>query len=114
MKKLSRKTFFELRSRVLIDLIHSETKQQSVSDVELVQEVVQSYMKESRSIILAMISAKNDYANQIVLKLARAADKKNNRTMNVITKFDTLIADFESEAMYVFFAKNQNVEFRLK
>ena len=94
-------------------LIHSETKQQSASDVELVQEVVQSYMKEPRSIILAVISAKNDYANQIVLKLARAADKKGNRTLGVITKPDTLIAGSESEAMYVSLARNQDVEFRL-
>jgi len=94
-------------------LIHSETKQQSASDVELVQDVVQAYMKEPRSIILAVVSAKNDYANQIVLKLARAADKKGNRTLGVITKPDTLIASSESEAMYVSLARNQDVEFRL-
>jgi len=94
-------------------LIHSETKQQSASDVELVQDVVQSYMKEPRSIILAVVSAKNDYANQIVLKLARAADKKGIRTLGVITKPDTLIADSESESMYVSLARNQDVEFRL-
>ena len=94
-------------------LIHSETKKQSASDVELVQDVVQSYMRESRSIILAVVSAKNDYANQIVLKLARAADKKGNRTLGVITKPDTLVAGSESEAMYVSLAKNQDVEFRL-
>ena len=94
-------------------LIHSETKQRSASDVELVQDVVQSYMKEPRSIILAVVSAKNDYANQIVLKLARAADRKGNRTLGVITKPDTLIAGSESEAMYVSLARNQDVEFRL-
>ena len=94
-------------------LIHSETKQQSASDVELVQDVVQSYMKAPRSIILAVVSAKNDYANQIVLKLARAADKKGIRTLGVITKPDTLIAGSESEAMYVSLAKNQDVQFRL-
>ncbi|PMD34432.1 dynamin family protein [Hyaloscypha variabilis F] len=94
-------------------LIHSETKQQSASDVELVQDVVQAYMKEPRSIILAVVSAKNDYANQIVLKLARAADKRGNRTLGVITKPDTLIAGSESEAMHVSLVKNQDVEFRL-
>lgn len=94
-------------------LIHSETKQQSASDVELVQDVVQAYMKEPRSIILAVVSAKNDYANQIVLKLARAADKRGNRTLGVITKPDTLIPGSESEAMYVSLARNQDVEFRL-
>ena len=94
-------------------LIHSETKQQSASDVELVKDVVQSYMKEPRSIILAVVSAKNDYANQVVLKLARIADNKGNRTLGVITKPDTLIPDSESEAMYVSLARNQDVEFRL-
>ncbi|KAG9227968.1 P-loop containing nucleoside triphosphate hydrolase protein [Amylocarpus encephaloides] len=94
-------------------LIHSETKQQSASDVELVQDVVQDYMKEPRSIILAVVSAKNDYANQVVLKLARAADEEGNRTLGVITKPDMLVPDSESEAMYVSLAKNQDVEFRL-
>ena len=96
----------------LPELIHSETKQQSSSDVELVQDVVQFYMKELRSIILTIVSAKNDYANQIVLKLARAADKKGNRTLGVITKPDTLFGS-ESEAMYVSLAGNQDVEFCL-
>ena len=97
----------------LPELIHSETKQQSAFDVELVQEVVQIYMKEPRSIMLAVVSAKNDYANQIVLKLARSADKRGSRTMGVITKSDTLIPGSESEAMYVSLARNQDVEFRL-
>ncbi|KAH1404473.1 hypothetical protein KXX22_001913 [Aspergillus fumigatus] len=73
-------------------LIHSETKQQSAADVELVHDVVKSYMEELRSIILAVVSAKNDVPNQIVLKLARAADP---------------------EAQFVSLAKNQEVEFRL-
>ena len=94
-------------------LIHSETKQQSASDVELVQDVVRSYMKAPRSVILAVVSAKNDYANQIVLKLARTADINGIRTLGVITKPDTLIAGSESEAMYVSLAKNQDVQFRL-
>jgi GTPase SAR1 family protein len=94
-------------------LVHSETKHQSASDVKLVQEVVRSYMKEPRSIILAVVSAKNDHANQIVLELARTADRQGIRTLGVITKPDTLIAGSESEAMYVSLAKNQDVEFRL-
>jgi GTP-binding protein EngB required for normal cell division len=94
-------------------LIHSETKYQTAADVELVQDVVQAYMKEPRSIILAVVSAKNDYANQIVLKLARTADKGGVRTLGVITKPDTLKPGSDSEAMYVSLARNQDVEFRL-
>ncbi|KAI9040416.1 P-loop containing nucleoside triphosphate hydrolase protein [Aspergillus affinis] len=94
-------------------LIHSETKQQSASDVQLVQDVVRTYMNEPRSIILAVISAKNDFANQIVLKLARDADESGNRTLGVITKPDTLVPGSESESMFLSLAKNQDVEFRL-
>jgi len=94
-------------------LIHSETKHQTASDVELIQDVVQGYMKEPRCIILAVVSAKNDFANQIVLKLARAADSSGNRTLGVITKPDALIPGSPSEAQYVSLARNQEVEFRL-
>ncbi|KAI1364108.1 dynamin family protein [Xylaria arbuscula] len=94
-------------------LIHSETKQQSAHDVELVQEVVTSYMKQPRSIILAVISAKNDFANQIVLKLARTADLHGTRTMGVITKPDTLVTGSDSELLYASLAQNNEVEFRL-
>ncbi|KAF7558900.1 hypothetical protein G7046_g5252 [Stylonectria norvegica] len=94
-------------------LIHSETKQQSASEVELVQEVVQGYMTEPRSIILAVVSAKNDYANQVVLKLAKKADPKGNRTLGVITKPDTLLPGSGSEQGYIALANNEDVEFRL-
>ncbi|KAF2637143.1 hypothetical protein P280DRAFT_501016 [Massarina eburnea CBS 473.64] len=88
----------------LPSLIHSETKQQSTTDIELMQDVVKSYMKESRSIILAVI----------VLKVARAADKSGTRTLGVITKPNTLITGSNSEAMYVSLARNLDVEFRLE
>ncbi|KAM3560216.1 hypothetical protein ARSEF4850_003753 [Beauveria asiatica] len=94
-------------------LIHSENKHQSASDIQLINSVVQGYMKEPRSIILAVVSAKNDYANQIVLKLAREADPRGTRTLGVITKPDTLIPGSGSEHMFVSLARNQDVEFRL-
>ncbi|RFU33985.1 hypothetical protein B7463_g2350, partial [Scytalidium lignicola] len=94
-------------------LIHSETKNQSEADIKLVQDVVKSYMQEPRSIILAVVSAKNDYANQVVLGLARAADRSGTRTLGVITKPDTLVSGSESEGQYVSLAENQDVEFRL-
>jgi hypothetical protein len=52
-------------------LIHAGNKLQTTADVELVRQMVMSYMADRRSIILAVVSAKNDYANEIVLKLAR-------------------------------------------
>ncbi|EAQ88463.1 hypothetical protein CHGG_05082 [Chaetomium globosum CBS 148.51] len=93
-------------------LIHSETKNQTASDVHLIQEVVNSYMKEPRCIILAVVSAKNDFANQVVLKLARAADPRGVRTLGVITKPDALVPGGDSETNYVSLARNQEIEFR--
>lgn len=93
-------------------LIHSGTKDQPSSDVQLIKDVVQSYMREPRCIILAVVSAKNDFANQVVLNLARDADKSGTRTLGVITKPDTLTPGSESEAMFVSLAQNQQVEFR--
>ncbi|KAI1775955.1 dynamin GTPase [Hypoxylon cercidicola] len=94
-------------------LIHSETKSQSAADVGLVREVVEDYMKQPRSIILAVVSAKNDFANQVVLNLARQVDKTGNRTMDVITKPDTLVQGSSSESAYVSLARNNQVYFRL-
>lgn len=94
-------------------LIHAESKQQSASDVNLVSSLVQSYMAKSRSIILAVVSAKNDYANQIVTKLARDVDPKGVRTLGIITKPDTLHVGSESERAFVDLAKNDEVNFRL-
>ena len=94
-------------------LIHSENKQQSAADVELVRDLVHLYMENQRSIILAVVSAKNDYANQIVLKLAKEVDPQGLRTLGVITKPDTLPVGSESETLFVALAKNEDVDFRL-
>jgi hypothetical protein len=94
-------------------LIHSENKLQTSADVALVLAMVQSYMVNRRSIILAMVSAKNDYANQIVTELAKDVDSKGHRTLGIITKPDTLPVGSESELAYSNLARNQDVEFRL-
>ncbi|KAI9798761.1 MAG: hypothetical protein M1833_004591 [Piccolia ochrophora] len=94
-------------------LIHSENKVQSREDVDIVKKMVQSYMCNRRSIILAVVSAKNDYANQIVLKLAKEVDANGYRTMGIITKPDTLPVGSESEGLFVNLASNKDVEFRL-
>lgn len=60
-------------------LIHAESRHQSEKDVKLVSSLVRSYMANTRSIILAVVSAKNDHANQIVTRLARDVDPKDVR-----------------------------------
>ena len=70
-------------------LIHSENKLQSAADIQIVQDMVCGYVI-GRGVILAVVSAKSDYADQIVLKLARQVDPRSRRTVGVITKPDTL------------------------
>ena len=76
--EISNSNRFYLTIVDLFEFIYFETKQQFAFNIELVQDVVQFYIKKSRNIILAIISTKNDYANQIVLKLVCAINKKNN------------------------------------
>jgi hypothetical protein len=60
-----------------------------------------------------VVSAKNDYTNQIVTKLAKDVDSKGYRTLGIITKPDTLLIGSESELVYTNLAQNQDVEFWL-
>ena len=94
-------------------LIHSESRHQSPADVELISDLVRSYMDNPRSVILAVVSAKNDYANQIVLKRAKEVDREGFRTLGLITKPDTLPRGSDSEADFVNLASNDNIQFRL-
>lgn len=94
-------------------LIHSSNQSQSDEDVKLVKKMVQDYMSNGRSIILAVVSAKNDYANQIILKLARKIDRHGTRTIGIITKPDMLHSGSESEASFVSLARNMDIKFRL-
>lgn len=94
-------------------LIHSENKTQSSDDIQLVSDLVEGYISNPRTIILAIISAKNDYANQIILKRAREFDKKGSRTLGIITKPDDLHPDSENEAAFINLAKNEDIFFAL-
>ena len=92
-------------------LIHSENKKQSARDVSLVHNLVESYMKSERSIILAVVSAMNEFANQIVLKKARTVDPDGQRTIGIITKPDTLRVGTTLEREFLALARNEDVRF---
>lgn len=84
--------------RTLVDLpglIHSATKASTDADKDLIFNIVQEYMENPRTIILAVVSAKNDAANQIILTLFKKIDQKGSRTLGIITKPDCISADDE-------------------
>ncbi len=92
-------------------LIHSENKKQSAPDVRLVHKLVESYMKSERSIILAVVSAMNEFANQIVLTKAREVDRDGERTIGIITKPDTLRTGTTLERDFLALARNEDIKF---
>lgn len=94
-------------------LTHTENKSQSRRDVELVSDLVQKYMTDPRTIVLAIVTAKNDYANQIVLKRAKEVDPDGVRTLGIITKPDTLPEGSDSEDDFFSLAKNEDIFFKL-
>ncbi|KFY24130.1 hypothetical protein V493_05413 [Pseudogymnoascus sp. VKM F-4281 (FW-2241)] len=96
-------------------LIHShiEAEQQTPEDVKLVTELVSDYLRNPRSIILAIVSAKYDINVQVILNRAREVDPQGIRTLGIITKPDTLVRGSESEESFIKLARNDRVKFRL-
>ncbi|KAK5114976.1 hypothetical protein LTR85_010014 [Meristemomyces frigidus] len=73
-------------------LVNSATKDHSKADVELIHELVQDYVSEGRTIMLAVISAKDDLGNQGILDKCQAVDSGGHRTLGVITKPDYIMS----------------------
>jgi hypothetical protein len=86
---------------------------QSDEDVKLIQDLVLEYMKNPRTIILAVITAKNDYANQIVLKHCHSIDPAGRRTLGIITKPDTLTEGTANQKSWMDLAQNRDIYFEL-
>ncbi|KAK3064962.1 hypothetical protein LTS18_000771 [Coniosporium uncinatum] len=94
-------------------IFRAGNKDQSVADAAIVRKMVRAYMESSRSIILCVVSAKNDFSLQDVTEFARELDPKGLRTIGLITKPDTLDAGSGMEASYLKLARNEDVYFRL-
>lgn len=58
------------------------------ADIEMVKSMVQRYMTNSRSVILAVIPSNVDIATQEILEMAKEADPGGERTLGVLTKPD--------------------------
>ncbi|KIX94518.1 uncharacterized protein Z520_09904 [Fonsecaea multimorphosa CBS 102226] len=71
-------------------LYHAGDKHQSSDDAPLIKNLVRHYMAKDRGIILAVVSAQNNYSNQVVTKYAKKMDPFGHRTLGIITKPDTL------------------------
>lgn len=70
-------------------LFQAGNKSQSVNDADEGKKLASSYMARPRSIILAVVSAKNDYNNRSVTRYATEHDPNGDRTLVIIAKPDT-------------------------
>ncbi|KAK0368364.1 dynamin family protein [Colletotrichum limetticola] len=59
-------------------------------DKALVRDMVQRYIKDSRTVILAVLPSNVDVATQEILSLAEEADPAGDRTLGILTKADLL------------------------
>ncbi|WQF83566.1 Putative dynamin stalk domain, GTPase effector domain-containing protein [Colletotrichum destructivum] len=78
-----------------------ENAQDGVStarDVALVKSMIKDYIKESRTIILAVIPCNVDVATQTILTYAAEADPEGKRTLGVLTKPDLVSENATREA----------------
>lgn len=92
-------------------LIQTSSLSQSQEDVNDIKAISEHYVKNPRTIILAIVSAAYDFANQSVIRLARRYDPTGARTIGVITKPDKAEGSRLDE--YVDLAKNRPIKLNL-
>ncbi|MCJ1231815.1 hypothetical protein MMC12_008494 [Toensbergia leucococca] len=94
-------------------LIAVANEEQTVEDVQLVGNLIDSYLESPQTIILAVVQANNDIANQGIIQRARRFDKAGERTVGIITKSDLINAGTEERIALL--AKNQDtIELKLE
>ncbi|KAF7167912.1 hypothetical protein CNMCM6106_003282 [Aspergillus hiratsukae] len=94
-------------------LYYSTSQEQDSRGILIVRKLTERYMKNPRSIILAVISPKTDYHLQEVLNMSERFDPKRERTLGIITQPDILEATSEEEETHLHFIKNQKIHLEL-
>ena len=94
-------------------LYTSHSTSQDKQGIDIVHKITKRYMGNTRSIILAVVSAKNDYHNQTVLNMAEEFDRSRERTIGIITQPDTLESHSDEEASWLQMLKNEKVPLKL-
>ncbi|RYP76351.1 hypothetical protein DL771_001790 [Monosporascus sp. 5C6A] len=98
-----------LTQLTLVDLpgfYHSEDENQSAAGRQIVDRLAARYMSRDNTIILAIVSARNQVVLQAVLSKVKEHDKNTERTLGIITKPDLLAPGSQDEENFVRLAKN--------
>jgi hypothetical protein len=87
-------------------LIAVANEEQTEDDIALVSGLVDMYLNQSRTIILAVVQASNDIATQRIIQKAQTIDQDGSRTLGIITKPDLINKGTEQRIAVL--AKNQD------
>jgi hypothetical protein len=80
------------------------------ADMQMVQSMVEGYVSNPRSVILAVIPANVDTATQSILDMAEKHDPEGLRTLGVLTKPDLVDAGAEVRVMDLLDGKAHQLE----
>jgi hypothetical protein len=98
----------DLPSLTIVDLPgRIETQFGGGSGVERVAELVKSYMRDEKFIILAVVQAGNDPENQKVFRYLKEFHLENTRTLGTITKPDKVDRGGDEERELTKLVKNE-------
>ncbi|OOG00583.1 hypothetical protein ASPCADRAFT_38453 [Aspergillus carbonarius ITEM 5010] len=93
----------------LPEICHPENQDQDDKAVSVARSLTERYIKDPRSIVLAVISAQVGYKKQEILDIAAKYDSQRERTLGVITHLHTLTPGSEQEQNYFELAKNEKL-----
>jgi GTPase SAR1 family protein len=98
----------DLPSLTIVDLPGMiETQFGGGSDAERVAELVKKYIRDERSIILAVVHAGSDLENQKVMRYLEEFQLENSRALGIITKPDKADRGGEEERRLIELVKNE-------
>ena len=80
-------------------------------DISLVRDMVQTYMRNPRSIILTVVPANVDIATQEIVEMAHELDPGGERTLGVLTKPD--LVDKGAEEKVIDLIRGKDMQVRL-
>jgi GTP-binding protein EngB required for normal cell division len=80
----------------VVDLPGLISVSENPDDMEIVDNLVDGYLKSSRTIILTVVPASNDIDTQSIIQRARKFDREGVRTVGIITKPDLINTGTES------------------
>ncbi|KAK8115624.1 hypothetical protein PG984_012126 [Apiospora sp. TS-2023a] len=72
-------------------IFRTTTQGTTKDDMIMVRDLVKSYIREERTVILAVLPSNVDIATQEILELAEDYDKNGERTLGVLTKPDLVL-----------------------